>query len=68
MSSAIPQRAARETKPKPPRDRLTCLQAAIYHQDGWSEEQIGKWLGGKTEGTASNYINEGLRILEQTSE
>lgn len=68
VSSAIPQRASRETKTKPPRDRLTCLQAAIFRQDGWSEEQIAEWLGGKTEATARNYINDGFGILEQTSE
>ena len=63
VSSAIPQRTSRETKTKPPRDRLTCLQAAIFHQDGWSEEQIAKWLGEKTEATARNYINDGLQDL-----
>jgi hypothetical protein len=68
MSSAIPKRTSRKKKTKSPRDRLTCLQATIFHQDGWSEEQIAEWLGKKTIATARNYINDGLRILEQTSE
>ena len=68
MSSAIPKRTSREKKTKAPRDRLRCLQAALFHQDGWSEMQIAEWLGEKTEATATNYINDGLRILEQTSE
>jgi hypothetical protein len=68
MSSAVPKRTSRKKKTKSPRDRLTCLQAAMLHQDGWSEEQIAEWLGKKTITTARNYISDGLRDLGQTPE
>jgi len=68
ISSAFPKRTSREKKTKSRRDRLKCLQAAIFHQDGWTEEQIAKWLGEKTIATAKTYIDDGLRDLGQTPE
>src|SRR5215210_192660 len=62
VKQAVPRRVTHEKKRKLPRDRLISLQCAIFHEDGWSDEQIAQWLGKKTEATARNYVKAGLRV------
>ncbi len=72
MAEALPERP-RATKPR--RDRLTCLQCAIwYDEDGWSHERIAKRFGWKVQypahakprsETARQYIAEGRLLLAQ---
>jgi len=59
---------------RPPRDRLTAVQCAVWHDAGWTQVKIGERFGWKVQRdpgmsprceTARNYINEGKDILLQ---
>ena len=60
---------AHKTRPRtgrPPRDRLTCVEAAILHDHhNFTYQQLAERYGWDDETVASKYLKEGRDILRE---
>ena len=61
--------AAQESRPRsgrPRRDRLTCVEAAVLHDNyNWTYEQLAERYDWNDETLASKYVKDGRAILEE---